>query len=544
MAFVIATEDLASFRRCRRQWDFGGRERRNLVPVQPPAGSHLGQALREALDIYYFPGMWDWDRALTFPLVIQGFERAMAGQRATSDDEAWQRQLEVGKRLLTRYATWAPTVDGFSPVMVQPDFEVLLPDPARPEAGIVTPAGAAVRYGGRIDMLAVDASDSYWIVRHRAVPGDWPTTEELVHDEEAIAACWAWEYFYPGMTITGTIYNEFGLVPGSSPPPPATEPARAPAGSSGPARKPGLVDLVRDIVAAARDAQGGVVGPVRQHEASGGGRSVPQHRRLYAAAPEPKHAKRVVQHVGEGFRRTLVRRSPEELDAAWRRLAADASLIVAPDLTIEANPSDANCPPCPFRSPCDAMFAGDDAEGILRSAYRERPPVVINEGRLGGNAWGLGRGAAPVHFGDLRVLIALDRLGQFRPSLTSFRLVAVEAVVEQEVADRVEFGLDSVLGLVLRVLQQREQQQGHRGHAAVERELPFEAERGDTHGDERGDERETKAIEQRRAGEVRGQAREPLKRAADSVLSAPLGGMAQRTHPLRLPGGRAVKVLR
>lgn len=105
-----------------------------------------------------------------------------------------------------------------------------------------------------------------------------------------------------------------------------------------------------------------------------------------------------MQHAGEGFRRTLVRRSPEELAAAWRRLAADAAVMIAPDVAVEPAPSGVNCPPCPFRAPCLAMFAGEDAEAIVGSAYRKRPAVTVEEGRLGGGAWGMGRGAAPPRF--------------------------------------------------------------------------------------------------------------------------------------------------
>ncbi|MBO0820346.1 MAG: hypothetical protein J2P26_05795 [Nocardiopsaceae bacterium] len=402
MPFVITPEDRASFRRCLRQWDFGSRERRNLEPAQPAAGPEMRRALQEALDIYYFPGMWDWDRSVRLPLVIQGFERAMAGQRercgASRDEEPWPRELESGRRLLNRYAEWARAVDGFSPVMVQPEYDATVLDPDRPSAALVTPAGTAVRYRGRIDMLAVDASDAYWIVRHRAVEGEWPAIRELLEDEEAAVACWAWENFYPGMTITGTIYNEFRLpppvIPGSPLSPAEMEPA--PAGRARLVRERAIALL--GSLSAMREKPGGVADLVRQHEPSGGGRSVPQHRRLYAAAREPKHAQRVVQHTVEGFRRTLVRRSPEEVTAAWRRLAADTSMMITPDLTPEPTPSEANCPPCPFRLPCQAMFAGEDAEAILRSAYRERPRAVLEEGRLGGGAWSQNRGAAPPRF--------------------------------------------------------------------------------------------------------------------------------------------------
>lgn len=77
-ACVISPADRASFRRCRRQWDFAARPRRNLEPLA--ARPDLERAVRDTLAVYYFPGMWDWDPSITRPLVVQGLERALAGQ--------------------------------------------------------------------------------------------------------------------------------------------------------------------------------------------------------------------------------------------------------------------------------------------------------------------------------------------------------------------------------------------------------------------------------------------------------------------------------
>ena len=65
----------------------------------------------------------------------------------------------------------------------------------------------AVVYSARVDLLAVDAADEYWVVRHLIVD-DWQDVDALLRDEEAVAACWAWEQDYIGMDIAGTIHNE------------------------------------------------------------------------------------------------------------------------------------------------------------------------------------------------------------------------------------------------------------------------------------------------------------------------------------------------
>ena len=276
MPVVVTAADRASFGRCRRQWDFGAGMRQHLEPVHRPAVPDLDRAVRDALAVYYFPGMWDWDRGVRLPLIGQELERALARQRQKAgddaDDGAWQESLDRGKALLARYIDWAPKADPFAPVLVETDFEVNVLDPARSDAALVTGRGEPIRYTGRIDMMAVDEHDAYWIVRHRVVGADWPPTSELVAEEESLAACWAWEQFYLGMAVTGTICNELRLP--SGPVNEAAVPARDP---------PRRVRRrwLRFRTPAARPH-------VRQHEPSGGGRSIPQHRRMYAQASQPR----------------------------------------------------------------------------------------------------------------------------------------------------------------------------------------------------------------------------------------------------------------
>ena len=393
MSYLVTPGDRAAFARCGRQWDLGAHGRRNLVPLGPPPVPDLGRAIRAALDIYYFPGMWDWQRQITLPLVLQGLDRALATQReqepGAADEQAWQRQRKAGRQLLERYFAWAPAVDQFSPVLVGAEYDVTVLDPARPGRGLLTPAGQPIRYRGRIGMLAVDANDAYWIVRHRVVDGDWPPAETLLADEEMVTACWAWEQFYLGMAITGTIDNEVRTGPA-----PATGSEPAEPRTAEPPRRAGRLLRLR------RGGQGGHAERVRQHEPSGGGRSIPQHRRMYAVAREPYRPGRIEQYTAAEFRRTWIRRSPDEVAEAGRSLAAAAADMTAAGARIGPDPSSAICPQCAYLAPCQAMRAGRDQEAasLLATAYRERPPETLEEGRLGGNTWGLGRGAAPPRF--------------------------------------------------------------------------------------------------------------------------------------------------
>src|SRR5579862_6457711 len=105
MAVVVTAADRATFSRRR------GPDRRPALP-------DLDRAVRDALAVYYFPGMWDWDRGVRLPLVAQELERALTRQREHPEGDTrtarWQEALEGGRALLDRYVAWAPTADRFS----------------------------------------------------------------------------------------------------------------------------------------------------------------------------------------------------------------------------------------------------------------------------------------------------------------------------------------------------------------------------------------------------------------------------------------------
>lgn len=373
MAHLISAADRAAFKRCRRQWDFTATTRRRLHPLQATT-LDLDRAVRDALAVYYFPGMWDWDSAIVLPLVVQGLDKSLTHQRAAltsrnppsdSDDVEWRALLDRGHVLLDRYFAWAPTVDRFSPIRVETDFDAIVPAPADPDEGLVAPDGGEIRYAGRIDLLAIDEHDRYWVVRHRVIDGRLPPTEQLLLDEESVAACWAWERFYDGMEVAGTIYNELT--------------ASASGASTGPSTAPRSV---------ADHPRGGIP----QNEPSGGGRSVSSLRRMYVKGRSAEIAERIRQTEGAGFRRTVIRRDPAEVRAAGVRLAEEALDMAAADLRTYPSPAPEHCSPCAFVAPCLAIEDGGDVESILAAAYRKRPVVEVEIGRLGGSPYGVGRG--------------------------------------------------------------------------------------------------------------------------------------------------------
>jgi hypothetical protein len=359
VASDLRPSDRTWFKRCRRSWDLGSRLRRNLEPIEQPYALDLDRALRDGLAVYYFPGMWEWDRKVVLPLAFAAFEKSMRRQRedrhlTPAEEETWERGLAEGRQLLDQYLAWAPVADRFWPVRVETDFDVQIPDPTTADTDLVSPEGRAVRYGGRVDLLLVDEYDAYWVVRHRLVDR-FTETDLLVLDDELVAACWAWELFYLGMRISGTIHNELRL--GGEPPDPA-EPVRRPRASHAFAR------------------------------------ARAQHRRMYAQA-EYVPSEIVEEEGGGMFRRTRIPRTRAALDDLGRRVAVEALEMLDAALPLYPTPTPEHCSACTFRAPCLAMNEGADAEAILTMNYRVRPPEAPEEGRLGAVTWSMNRGAAP-----------------------------------------------------------------------------------------------------------------------------------------------------
>jgi hypothetical protein len=350
--YRITADERARFKRCRRQWDFASPHRRNLRSsgfVEPP----LQAALKEALAVYYYPGTWDWQHEVTQPLVHKALARSL-------DDADANDLLAQGAAVLECYDAWANVVDDFAPVKINIGVEALVPDPDDPERGLLVHDGSPVIYQCQIDLVAVDATDEYWLVCHQIVD-EWQDIDRLLRDEQAVAACWAFEHDYIGMEIAGTIHNELRIA----------SPLKFPPSGSAIERLPKAV---------------------AQHEPSGGGRSLPQHQRVSARGSRPGATNRTEQRTAGVLRRTRIRRSRHEIASVGMLIATEAVDMTSWP-TIYPTPA-AHCRDCAFTAPCLAITEGTDAEPLLEADFRQ-PHAEPSKPRLGQSTWGFGRGAAP-----------------------------------------------------------------------------------------------------------------------------------------------------
>lgn len=356
MDYRVSAEERAAFKRCRRQWDFGSIHRQRLHPLDPEPRD-LTQALRDALAVYYYPGMWDWQTAIVLPLVRKAFMRSIAAEPPSAQR---MENLDLGTDLLERYFEWAPTVDDFGPMKIETDVEALVPDPLVVDKALSTKDGWGVLYTERVAMVAVDANDEYWVVLHSVV-GDWSDTESLLLDEAAVAACWAWEQTYLGMDVAGTIHNELLSSPRTDPSPAAPVESRT-----------------------GRPGRGGYA----QNEPSGGGRLVPRAERSGPAQGPPAPAQRLEQEIAGPIRRTRIRRDRVEIETAVAQIGAEVQQMLAPDLALYPTPSRWSCRDCSFVAPCLTMTGGADPTLDLASRFRQGPSALAYEPRLGAGGGG------------------------------------------------------------------------------------------------------------------------------------------------------------
>ena len=346
--YVVRPWERELFLGCRRAWDFAAYERRALEPDGPAGFMDVEQAVKDALAVYYFPGMWDWNRAIVAPLATEGFAKALRTKRQAyeastaaafdpEDAARWDTASAAGRRMLAAYYDWAPHADTWSTVQVETLFDVTVPDPGVPDHGLLADDGRGVLYRVRVDLVVVDKAGRNWIVEHRLCQDGFADLDDLLLDDVALTRSWAWEQGFLGK-VAGTIHNELRLPRPGEPGPEGESPsAGAPPGPD--------VEWIKV-----------------------GGRHVRRYR-------------------GVWFRRTRIRRKREEIEGAGVRVAQQCGLMTRADVRCYPAPEWPNCRSCSFREPCLTHMQGGDPEPVLAGQYRARARKDFEEGRLG-SVWG------------------------------------------------------------------------------------------------------------------------------------------------------------
>lgn len=331
MKHIIHTSERKDFKTCRTKWDFRSPSRYNLEPMYTDRNLLLGTAVHAGLEAWYYPATWDADKdALAVTALIE-FKNNLPVESYFNEDD-WEEDLKLGAGMLKNYFQWSQKEDqGYKPLYVEIPFEVPIGDIDNHHSDLGYFEN--VYYAGKADALWEDASGGLWVVDHKtAAKFDPEFFMEL--DQQITSYCWALQHVL-GIKIEGFIYNE----------------------------------LRKDVPHPPLKLQNGRLSKNKSQNTT---------YELYLTAvrdggyPEVLY-RDILEHLKDQgnkfFRRTIVRRSPRELQIAGENIALEAADMLS-NPSIYPNP-DRHCSWCPFKAPCLARQEGSDFGWILNENYKE-----------------------------------------------------------------------------------------------------------------------------------------------------------------------------
>jgi len=394
----IHNSDRASFKRCRRYFDWTSPARNNLSLRADTHGVNtdlwFGTGIHYALENYYNPILrrdpveswrtwynYQWRGGLVDSSWLDkvydlnprlhlhdpgdGFSEQMYIVRGLediipdADSDEFDRLYELGVQMMGAYKVWAPPRDGFEILMVEHDFSIPIWDYENEcILKAVDLREQSPNYGktlevhsrGRMDVVWEKPSGKLGIMDHKTSSRiDEDFFEKLETDEQVTSYMHAAEveakYYnlpYAGEAMEECIYNVLRKVY---------------------PREPTMV-------------RGGLFSVNRNEES-------PTYEMLMAFIEEngidvesldEKHKNYIayVRDVGDDqfFIRKLVRRNRHQLANAGYRLYLEALDMLDPELRIYPNlRNDYQCLRCAFRAPCLAKEDGGDFEQLIRDNY-------------------------------------------------------------------------------------------------------------------------------------------------------------------------------
>lgn len=377
----IHTSERKSFRACRRRWDWLFRE--SYYPKTTAKPLEFGVAFHKAMETFYNPVTWTWDREVIAQQAILDFVAVCEEQKAKAiensghlyleneQEDDYAERVELGKGMLTYFFTKvAPYEDkGWTPVKVELGFMIPIPNPETGEDLIWcacsncvekwtkqygTPPqdwqGLPVVYAGRLDVLAQDANGNYWII-------DWKTAAAIRDDKEFLylddqIGSYVWALIRLGLPVKGFIYHEqrkaFPIEP-----------------KENKSRRLGRLFSVS--------------------------KSEPYEYNLYLAtikerdkdAYEAGLYDEMLEYLrNEGstfFSRTQVAKSQDEIDEIERNIGYEALDMIDTNIRIYPSPGRFGCNFCAFRQPCMEKNAKGDYQYALDTMFEQREHYYVRQ---------------------------------------------------------------------------------------------------------------------------------------------------------------------
>ena len=358
----IHTSDTATFKKCRRRWDWTSPGRGNLRPKVSMAGINFnltfGTAIHEALEYNY--GSKENGRAeYAIDEIVEYFKDYWTdlGNVVKGKNEGWwtenkdefDRHLELGEGMLRYYLPWAEEHDDFRVVALEHPFKVDTGLRARnPHTGDVLP----VFYCGRMDMIVQKLSTgTYGIVDHKTSSRheDEDYKSKLEMDEQVTRYMWAAELEaeQQGLEYNRVDFVYYNVLFKGYPKPPTITSRGVP--SVDRQNESTTAELFAETIMADKGLQYWL--------------QTNEKAQAYYGWLKEVGDRRFVDRI-EVFR------SRKELRANMQNAMWEIEDMLRMDLHIYPNATgDWYCIKCPFRGPCIATNDGSDVDYMLSEMY-------------------------------------------------------------------------------------------------------------------------------------------------------------------------------
>jgi hypothetical protein len=375
----IHTSERRSFRACRRRWDWLFRQ--SYYPKTTAKPLEFGIAFHKAMETYYNPTTWDWDREVVAAQSILDFVAVCEEQKAAALDvrdqlyldndpeEDYQERVELGKGMLKYYfGEVAPVEDrGWKPVRVEIGFMVSIPHPRTGEAlwckchtcgekwtkqfgDLKDFEGLPVVYAGRLDMLAQDAKGNYYIFDWKTAARISDDTVFLLLDDQIASYVWALRKL--GIDVKGFVYHEQRKA---YPQPPVKNKVR----------RMGRIFSINKQQAVDYDSY---LKAVIEEDSAAHTEGLYDEMLDYLKNDKaPFHA------------RHQVIKSYDEIEETERNIGLEALEIIDPNLGIYPSPGRFGCNFCAFRQPCLETNGRGDVQYVLDELFEKREHYYVRQ---------------------------------------------------------------------------------------------------------------------------------------------------------------------
>lgn len=389
----VHTSERKSFRGCRRRWDWIFRQ--NYYPKMTPKPLDFGTCFHSGLEAYYDPKTWDLPESARAQLAIRAFKdksdeqmkKAIAANVMMDSEveEDFKERVELGVGMLQHFFNYvAPRWDhGWRPKAVEVSFMVPIKHPhtgaeiiwckcdtcwnkwinseeyakdALPEDHLhydflrAAWEGLPVVYAGRIDLLAQDERDQFWVV-------DWKTAARLLDDPFTLylddqVGSYPWALWKLGIPVAGFVYHE--QKKGFIGKPTRLKVTRL--GCSFSTSKSQDTDLDTFVATVAEEDTA-----------------------AYQAGKYDDYIDWLKESGPKFYNRFLIYKSKEEMEETERNIGLEVLEMINPELAIYPNPGRFSCTTCAFKEPCQEKNSQGDYQYFLDTTMEVREAYYLRE---------------------------------------------------------------------------------------------------------------------------------------------------------------------